>query len=117
MTNLHSHAENLYKSKFLAIFSKHPVACYPICFIVSELLTNSSKQTSNTRTSKMTTKTDKNGRTWEYNDAEGCYTRGSVTIGCGAKNGSKWMNWNEPRSEEYKTLTEAMDQLGYESDQ
>lgn len=64
----------------------------------------------------MKTKTDKNGRTWEYNDAEGCYTRGSVTIGCGAQNKAKWMNWEDQRSEEFKTLGEAMDQLGYESD-
>ena len=53
---------------------------------------------------------DKQGRTWEYNDAEGSWHHREHTIGCGANNGSRFMVWDGPDSGhyEYKTLGEAM---------
>lgn len=57
------------------------------------------------------TRKDSTGRTWEHNDAEGCWTSGPHTIGCGGKNGRKWMIWSGPQQgyHEFKTLREAMD--------
>ena len=40
--------------------------------------------------------TDKQGRIWNYSDAEGSWSHGPHTIGCGAKNVSKWMIWDGP---------------------
>jgi len=53
--------------------------------------------------------TDKYGRTWEYNNCEGTWEHGGKCIGCGGKNGRKWMNWNNKGAEEFTTLAEAME--------
>jgi hypothetical protein len=57
------------------------------------------------------TKKDSKGRVWSYSDAEGSWGCGEHIIGCGGKNGSKWMVWDGPSKGyyEYKTLREAME--------
>ena len=59
----------------------------------------------------MRTRKDTQGRRWEYNDAEGCWSHGRFTIGCAINNGSKWSNWNstDRYPEEFGTLALAMD--------
>jgi hypothetical protein len=59
----------------------------------------------------MKTKTDSKGRTWSYSDADGSWTSGDNTIGCGRRNGSKWQVWDGPAKGhyEYPTLKAAME--------
>jgi hypothetical protein len=59
----------------------------------------------------MKTKTDGKGRTWSYSDADGSWTSGDNTIGCGRRNGSKWQVWDGPAKGhyEYQTLKAAME--------
>ena len=56
------------------------------------------------------TKTDGQGRVWDYSEGEGSWSCGKHTIGCGESNGSKWQIWDGPDRGhyEYKTLKEAM---------
>jgi hypothetical protein len=55
-------------------------------------------------------RTDANGRTWEYNDCEGTWEHGEHIIGCGGKNGRKYMFWSsdDRYPEEFTTLKAAM---------
>ena len=65
----------------------------------------------------MKRRTDRDGRTWEYNDAEGTYSYKNILIGCGGNNGSKWMNWNAGRcAYEYDTLRQAMCSEGHKAE-
>ena len=69
-------------------------------------------ETSNAKEeTKMRTRKDSQGRKWEYNDAEGCYSFGSHVIGCANNNGSKWSYWTstDRHPEEFDTLKAAMD--------
>jgi hypothetical protein len=72
----------------------------------------SGKRNTNTETKTMTkTRQDSKGRTWSYNDADGSWTSGENTIGCGRRNGSKWQIWDGPAKGyyEYQTLKAAME--------
>tara|TARA_R110000824_G_scaffold172434_1_gene350306 strand:- start:33762 stop:33962 length:201 start_codon:yes stop_codon:yes gene_type:complete len=64
----------------------------------------------------MKKRTDKDGRVWEYNDAEGNYSYKKACIGCGGRNGSKFTDWNRTGCEEFNTLREAMASCGFIED-
>lgn len=57
------------------------------------------------------TKKDTAGRVWKYCDSDGSWSHGPHTIGCGAKNKSKWMIWDGPSASRYEfgALTRAME--------
>jgi len=56
------------------------------------------------------TRKDSLDRVWTYCDSEGVWTMGGHVIGCGGRNGRKFMIWSGPCANRYEfaTLRDAM---------